>query len=321
MGCIIKYKNKSIPEEQFLQYLNKQIAVNNLFEKDKTFANSVYEALGFKQDNVTNNTIKANIPQNLVSGIESFGTKQEANSEAKKLLGSSPHSIDMIEAGIRTRTTRSVGEMAKYNVKVGDIVKQFGKSADGTTKTILTRITAIHPKSSPEFLNTWEKEGWTSEGVEYIKRFKDGAAAIEFEVINNNQITQQQKAIAQQQILTRETEDKTILKINKTNYSVNHTTGIITVLSDNGNKTITDESIISKVYSAFAEINGFGRVEYNGNTYSKVFNTIINMETGKVITDNNINNLFTSDIKTEVSKAIEVDSDVKTSGIILKRKC
>ena len=126
---------------------------------------------------------------------------------------------------------------------------------------------------------------------------------------------------AQQQILTRETEDKTILKINKTNYSVNHTTGIITALSDNGNKTITDESIISKVYSAFAEINGFGRVEYNGNTYSKVFNTIINMETGKVITDNNINNLFTSDIKTEVSKAIEVDSDVKTSSIILERKC
>ena len=92
----------------------------------------------------------------------------------------------MIEAGLRTRTTRSVGEMQKYNVKVGDIVKQFGKSADGTTKTVLTRITAIHPKGSPEFLNTWEKEGWTAEGVEAIKRFKDGAAAIEFEVIKSN---------------------------------------------------------------------------------------------------------------------------------------
>ncbi|HPQ78884.1 MAG TPA: putative molybdenum carrier protein, partial [Candidatus Dojkabacteria bacterium] len=76
--------------------------------------------------------------------------------------------------------------MQKYNVKVGDIVKQFGKSADGTTKTVLTRITAIHPKGNPEFLNTWEKEGWTAEGVEAIKRFKDGAAAIEFEVIKSN---------------------------------------------------------------------------------------------------------------------------------------
>jgi len=146
-----------------------------------------------QQGNVINNTIKANIPQNLVSGVESFGTKQEANSEAKKLLGDNPHSIDMIEAGIRTRTTRSVGEMTKYNVKVGDIVKQFGKSADGTTKNILTRITAIYPKGSPEFLNTWEKEGWTADGIEAIKRFKDGAAAIEFEIINNNQTTSQQK--------------------------------------------------------------------------------------------------------------------------------
>ena len=125
----------------------------------------------------------ASIPQNLVSGVESFGTTQEATQEVKRILGNSPHSIDMIEAGVRTRTTRSVGEMEKYNIKVGDIVKQFGKSADGTTKTILTRITAIHPKGSPEFLNTWEKEGWTTDGVKAIKRFKDGAAAIEFEIV------------------------------------------------------------------------------------------------------------------------------------------
>ena len=126
----------------------------------------------------------ANIPQNLISGVESFGTKQEANSEAKKLLGNSPHSIDMIDLGIRTRTTRSVGEMEKYNIKVGDIVKQFGKSADGTTKQILTKITAIHPKGTTGFLGTWNKEGWTQEGIKAIERFKDGAAAIEFKVID-----------------------------------------------------------------------------------------------------------------------------------------
>jgi hypothetical protein len=133
----------------------------------------------------TSVTLKAvaSIPQNLVSGIEAFGTKQEANAEAKKLLGNSPHSIDMVEAGLRTRTTRSVGEMDKYNVKVGDIIKQFGKSADGTTKNILTRVTAIHPKGTPGFLGTWNKEGWTQEGIKAIERYKDGAAAIEFEVI------------------------------------------------------------------------------------------------------------------------------------------
>lgn len=55
MGCVIKYKGQSIPEEQFLQYLNKQIAINQLFESDSNLANQVYEALGFKtiitQDN------------------------------------------------------------------------------------------------------------------------------------------------------------------------------------------------------------------------------------------------------------------------------
>ena len=145
-------------------------------------------ALYAKQITKQSNNIKpkANIPQNLVSGVESFGTKQEANTIAKKLLGDAPHSIDMIEAGIRTRTTRSAREMQKYNVKVGDIVMQFGKSADGTNKQILTRITAIHPKGTPEFFSTWEKEGWTPDGVEAIKRFKDGAAVIEFEVIKSN---------------------------------------------------------------------------------------------------------------------------------------
>lgn len=49
MGCVIKYKGQSIPEEQFLQYLNKQIAINNLFNENESLANAVYEALGFDQ--------------------------------------------------------------------------------------------------------------------------------------------------------------------------------------------------------------------------------------------------------------------------------
>jgi hypothetical protein len=89
----------------------------------------------------------------------------------------------MIESGFRTRTTRSETEMAKYAVKVGDTIKHFGKSADGTTKNILARVTAIHPKGTPGFKGTWNKEGWREADVNVIDRFKDGAAAIEFEVI------------------------------------------------------------------------------------------------------------------------------------------
>lgn len=53
MGCVIKYKGQSIPEEQFLQYLNKLITINNLFNENKTLANAVYEALGLNNINVS----------------------------------------------------------------------------------------------------------------------------------------------------------------------------------------------------------------------------------------------------------------------------
>ena len=71
MGCVIKYKGQSIPEEQFLQYLNKQIAaneipsndpelediskqqINELFESNPKLANAVYEAVGFNTNNKT----------------------------------------------------------------------------------------------------------------------------------------------------------------------------------------------------------------------------------------------------------------------------
>jgi hypothetical protein len=136
-----------------------------------------------------NLTPKASIPQNLVSGVKNYGVLQEANAEAKQLLGKNPHSIDMVEAGIRTRTTRSAEKMKEYNLQVGDILKQFGTSADGSVKNILTKVTAIHVKGSPGYTGTWAKEGWTAEGVKEIDRMLPGAAAIEFEVINTKAST------------------------------------------------------------------------------------------------------------------------------------
>ena len=164
MSCIITYNGQNFTQEDFLDYLKSQIPTS------------------------VNTTPVASIPQNLKSGQEAFGTLQYATPEVKTILGENPTSIDMIEAGLRTRTTRSVGEMEKYNIKVGDIVKQFGKSADGTTKQILTRVTAIHPKGTPGFLGTWNKEGWTQEGIKAIERYKDGAAAIEFEIVTKQEL-------------------------------------------------------------------------------------------------------------------------------------
>ncbi len=160
-----------------------------LFDVNKKPSDVYYDAK--KDDLVRNespelsNKVQADIPQNLVSGVTAFGTTQHATDDIKRKLGTdTPHSIDMIEAGLRTRTTRSVGEMQKYGVKVGDIIRHFGKSSNGTTKEVLARVTAIHPKGTPGFEGTWDKEGWTRDGLQYIGRFKDGAAAIEFEVLN-----------------------------------------------------------------------------------------------------------------------------------------
>lgn len=134
----------------------------------------------------------ARIPQNLISGKESFGTKQEAKPEVKEALGENPHSIDMIIAGFRTRTTRSSSEILKYQeqkgdiLQVGDFITQYGVSKDGTTKEVLTRITALHLKGTKNFLDTWDKEGWTEEGKEAIRRYKPGAVAIEFELVEQD---------------------------------------------------------------------------------------------------------------------------------------
>jgi len=126
----------------------------------------------------------ANVPQNKVSGVESFGSTVTANDETIKALGPAPHSIDMVIGGYRTRTTRSAKEMEKYNVKVGDLIKHIGTSADGTLKEVMARVTAIHDYLTPGWKGTWEKEGWRAEDADVLNKFNAGAAAIEFELVS-----------------------------------------------------------------------------------------------------------------------------------------
>jgi len=155
--------------------------------------------------NITENSnIKASIPQNKVSGVESFGSLVKANAQVEAALGPDARSIDMILGGFRTRTTRSEKEMAKYNIQVGDVIKHFGTSADGTTKQVLARVTAVHPKGTPGWKGTWEKEGWRKEDAFVIDRFKTGAAAIEFELLDNNKPAQVQQQPAGPEIFEDE---------------------------------------------------------------------------------------------------------------------
>lgn len=121
-----------------------------------------------------------NIPQNLQSGVEQYGTLQYANKEAQNLLGKNVTSIELIENGFRTRTTRTDSELLKYDIKVGSYIKMFGKDQFGNTKNIIVKITKITKGYND---GTWYKEGWTEEGLEKLKKHTNSANAVEFEVV------------------------------------------------------------------------------------------------------------------------------------------
>ena len=154
--------------------------------------------------------------QDLVSGIQAYGTVQKANKTAVDLLGSNPTSIDMIDAGIRTRTTRSAAKAG--DIRIGDVILHRGKSADGTEKMIYAKITNIHPKGSEGWKGTWPKEGWTTEGVDNIDRFGDGAVAIEFEVIGNY-MSKSDAQLIKEQSQTPEQKEEVLTADELTNHS------------------------------------------------------------------------------------------------------
>lgn len=53
MGCIIKIGNKSVPETDFLNHLNKIININKLFEENPEFSSQIYEFLGFNNTEIS----------------------------------------------------------------------------------------------------------------------------------------------------------------------------------------------------------------------------------------------------------------------------
>jgi hypothetical protein len=232
----------------------------------------------------------ADIPQNKVSGVESFGSIVTANAESIRALGANPHSIDMIEAGLRTRTTRSESEMAKYAVKVGDTIKHFGKSADGTTKTILAKVTAIHPKGTPGFKGTWNKEGWREQDVNVIDRFKDGAAAIEFEVIQPS--TQPTETGGEKSSISDDMAEYT--KLVEQNKGVQPKTFTV------GTRTWT--------------LNKFGNYDWADPTSGQIYMRNVDMETGESIPEPALNEpvnpeLIQKDLEyiDSIRKALELD--------------
>jgi len=174
-------------ERERLLYSEDNIAVrveNALTEgplKDNLWLNSVMPVIN---EAVSSNSIT--IPQNKVSGVLSYGSTVTASAKVRALLGPKPTSMDMVVAGLRTRTSRSASEVEKMKLRIGSVVSMGGKLSDGTTSTVTVRITAVHPKGSPGWKGTWEKEGWEQKDTHVLDRYLDGAEAYEFEIVSGS---------------------------------------------------------------------------------------------------------------------------------------
>jgi hypothetical protein len=237
-----------------------------------------------------------NIPQNLQSGVEQYGTLQYANNEAQKLLGENVTSIELIENEFRTRTTRTDKELDKYNIKVGSYIKMFGKDQYGNTKNVIVKITKI-TKGYDD--STWYKEGWTQEGLTNLKEHTSSANAIEFEVIkpfnsiNLNLQPASNETVSTQAVQSGEVRD---IKIDQYTYTLNTLTGEVIHNAKAGDKIENNETQIGKVYRKYAVDNNFETKSFNGSNYSKVFDKIVNVANGNIVTQKEIKDLFIDDI-------------------------
>jgi hypothetical protein len=146
----ITLENLNITEERILKLCDKLETINPEY---KHYLDNKFKYI--------------KIPQLLESGIEKYGTVQFIRDEYKTLINEHT-SISMIDNGLRTRTTRSFEEFSKYNIKVGDNVIMFSENNE-----VLCKITNIYNKNDLRFELNWHLEGWTDEGFEKLKRYKN----------------------------------------------------------------------------------------------------------------------------------------------------
>lgn len=128
--------------------------------------------------------IKFELNDRGVSGNEVAGVRFEASEEAKQLLNNgSPRLFDMTKAGIRTRMTKTKGEMEQLEEKlgraleVGDYINIVDKDSG---EFVPVRVTGIYGKNDKGWNTTWDQEGLRKEDKGVFDRYQKGAKAIAF---------------------------------------------------------------------------------------------------------------------------------------------
>ena len=202
MGCVIKYKGQSIPEEQFLQYLNKQIAINQLFESDSNLANQVYEALGFKaKSDVTLPVGTINVYWGQAESETS--TRILSNLAPRKFTwqgreyGSVEHAYQSNKSGTFDEATyNAYNKIGGYGRKIrgkGTVAEMKAADSLGLMKKLVVESFKQNPNSEAAE-KLLQYSNFTHNTNELIdKAFLEGLKLAQTELLINNQITPQQK--------------------------------------------------------------------------------------------------------------------------------
>jgi hypothetical protein len=82
------------------------------------------------------------------------------------------------------------------------------------------------------------------------------------------------------------------LKIHQFTYSLDLDTGNVVANQNKEDKPVTDLPTKLRVYAAYAKAEKLDSVYFNGHSYAKVFGYIVNINTGKAVTNPDITSKF-----------------------------
>ena len=83
-----------------------------------------------------------------------------------------------------------------------------------------------------------------------------------------------------------------LVKLHQFNYTINLDTGDVVANESKGDRTVVDLATKLRVYAAYAKQENLATAYFNGHNYAKVFGYVININTGKAVTNPDITSKF-----------------------------
>jgi len=83
-----------------------------------------------------------------------------------------------------------------------------------------------------------------------------------------------------------------LVKLHQFTYTLNLDTGDVVANESKGDRPIVDLATKLRVYAAYAKQEKLATAYFNGHSYAKVFGYVININTGKAVTNPDITKNF-----------------------------